>query len=167
VKKKEDEAIRMRITEEYSRREKTLLEQVANYTSFGKEGGGTLLGCPDECWIQIEHCVVSRERFKYSTLKPQTIIIDFREFNQTAFKIESYVLQGYGERASFNIGWFTGAADGSYALIKYDSGITVITTSSLPTSGFLSSNISFPTMDRLSKAWGLAFKECPGKKSRF
>ena len=146
------------IRHQYKSREKTLLEQVANYTSFGDEGGDS---CPDRCWVQIEHCVVARETNK-------TIIIDFRKFNQTAFRIESYVLQGYGEQAAWNIGAFTGVADASWALIKYDTGITAITTSSIPTNWATSAfKVSFPTVDRLSKAWGLAFKECPGKKSTF
>ena len=40
VKSEDRDAIKRRITAEYRRREKTLLEKVANYTSFGKEGGG-------------------------------------------------------------------------------------------------------------------------------
>ena len=73
------------------------------------------------------------------------------------------MLQGHGDRAAFNIGAFTGFADDSLALIKYDTGITAITTSTIPAGTVL----TVPSLDRLSRAWGLAFKECPGKKSAF
>lgn len=156
-----DTAAKRKLTADYRQRDKTLLEQVANYSSFGKEDGGSGdTACPTECFVQIDHCVVALE-------VSRRVVIDFRKFNQTAFRISTYVVQGYGDAPAFNAGAFAVSNNG-WTNYNYDNGLTVMTSDSLPNanaSAFFS--LSLPNRDRLSKAWGFAFKECPGKKSPF
>lgn len=138
------------IESQYKRREKSVLEQVFNYQSYNntESGGGLLTGYlfwisgfqNDEKCIMTEFNVIHPEDFRAGVqLPPSTIIkrVNIREINQTAFRL----VPGPGIYGGNGIA----ATDGK----------------------FLLNSVGGVLMDRLQKAWGLAFEQCPGKKSAF
>ena len=113
--------------EAYSRRPKTLLEQILNYTCSGSEEGIDIY-----YWISgangQHQCILTSGNRQYDNRQ-----IDIRRFNERGFRIslrEGSVI--FGDERN----WFRCSS-------------------------------SAPLLDRLQRAWGLAFRECPGVRSAF
>ncbi|MEZ5997466.1 MAG: tetratricopeptide repeat protein [Hyphomonas sp.] len=142
----------------YSNRQKTLLEEVLNYSTTGNENG-----LEDFYWVQSEtdQCTLKRQggpsplwalealSSGFSLNIPPTINI--RSFNQTAFAIDASPKLAPGS-SSLTYSYIYGEPNYSIRLIFADVGFD---------------GSRKPDVSRLHKAWSLAFQECPGKKSRF
>ena len=105
----------------YNSRNKTLMEQVYNFSTTGE-----LEGSQNNYWVEYKKCVLSNGRQS----------IDNRKINMTAFRIYSETKNKKNKMIS---------TDKKFYFSTY-------------------ANIS---IDRLQQGWELAFKECPGKSSRF
>lgn len=123
----------------YQGREKTVLEQILNYTSFADENG--YFSSVVSYWISgdsgEDQCILTRHQFVPGAPVTKNGIIekiDLRQFNQNGFRFV-YVNPIAGWRVGDENTWLMG------------SGRAVL--------------------ERLQKAWGIAFEECPGKKSPF
>jgi hypothetical protein len=138
-----------RIVAPYRGRQKSLLEQIFNYSSFASEDGlfNPSLGISGyNFWISglngTNKCVMTRHSFRYASQPPyytqESMVVDIREFNRAGFRIS----RGDGNNGRFEYG---------------DERITF--------SGEAQSNNA--VMERLQNAWGLAFQECPGRRSAF
>ena len=158
----------------YQNREKTLLEQVLNYAEFGKENGYLTKSA---MWVQSGKCSITRHKFfwKYRS-KGKTentrawdvfthwteragrfqlnnkfygldgwkkvLTINLKKAHQTAFRIKTKMEKNWaGQYKNVTI-----STDFKTFKIRGPEGIM---------------------FDRLQKAWGLAFRKCPGKKSAF
>jgi hypothetical protein len=133
----------------YQAREKTLLEKVFNYSSTATEEGAQY-----DFWVsgdQGEHkCVLQAKstNIEWVKLYQQTTYnnywgfskVDLRQINQNGFRIKNE----HPHYGTFRNIWVYG--DEKIAIIRTNKG---------------------QVMERLRKAWGLAFQECPGKKSDF
>ncbi|MBL8808129.1 MAG: hypothetical protein JNN22_14890 [Rhodospirillales bacterium] len=123
----------------YSKREKTLLEKVVNYSLTGIEDGDELNFSVSG--IDGNHrCVVTSYMGSPQLGRIDISSIDIRSFNERGFRIniaklaQGALLYSYGDE-----------------------------------SRKLTAPFAFggPVLERLQKAWGLAFKECPGRVSAF
>lgn len=125
----------------YRDREKTLLEQVLNYSDTGNiEGLETkywVASAEDKCSLEVE----AEQTFNASKL-------DFRQLNQTAWRAAPTYLQG-------NAAFLHLTKDSGWAVEIRADDVMFYTSSDLV------------DVQRLQKAWTLAFEECPGKKSAF
>ncbi len=121
-KQKELDNTRKQLWIAYKSRNKTLMEQVYNFSTTGK-----LEGSSYNYWVEFKKCVLSNGRKT----------IDNRKINMTAFRI--------------------------YSEVKINKKIKMISSDG---KFYFSTYANIP-MDRLQKGWELAFKECPGKSSRF
>ncbi len=141
----------------YAAREKTLLEKVFNYTQTGIQEGQVnswnrnnerdlsfrifwmsgLNGAHKCILTLIEGQKVQSNQFADALVLVRTI--DIREFNQTAFRINLSQRPG-------NFQSFVG-----------DERVRIVINDIMP--GI--------EMERLRNAWGLAFQECPGRRSAF
>jgi len=130
------------IRTDYLKREKSLIEQVLNYSTTGKTGGkiernknwyfdrkNSLISA--EIWVEKEPCVVNRYKGNTKGGK-RSKDLDLRKINNTAFRITA----------------FNGVKDDGY-LDRFKIGTVKA------------------DFERLSKAWKLALKRCPGKRSAF
>ena len=124
----------------YKDREKTLLEQVLNYSDTGNPDG-----TETNFWIASEKDKCSLEVIADFTLNASKL--NLTELNQTALRIEPIFLEG--DAALFRLG-----KPGWAVRIKADD-VMFITKKNLV------------DLQRLQKAWTLAFEECPGKTSAF
>ena len=106
----------------YKSRNKTLMEQVYNFSTTGD-----LEGTQYNYWVEFKKCVLSNRRQS----------IDNRNINMTAFRI--------------------------YSEIKKNQKIKMISSDG---KFYFSTYANIP-IDRLQKAWKLAFNKCPGKSSKF
>ena len=158
----------------YQNREKTLLEQVLNYAEFGKENGNL---AKSAMWVQSGKCSITRHKFfwkyrsKGKTENTRTwdffthwteragrfqlnnkfygldgwkkvLTINLKKAHQTAFRIKTKMEKNiFGQYKNVTI-----STDFKTFKIRGPEGIM---------------------FDRLQKAWGLAFRKCPGKKSAF
>lgn len=113
---------RKQLWAEYSSRQKSLLEQVYNFSSTGDPEGRSY-----EFWIEVDSCVLTNGK----------ATLDNRDINMTAFRI-------YPDWSVNNEAIIV-SSDGEFYLAT-------------------ASNIS---IERVQRAWGLAFDECPGKTSAF
>jgi len=131
----------------YSKRDKTLAEQVLNYTTSGKpEGKG------DNYWYAVkgDKCTlqpVGSARWLNNKKTPFNV----KKINQTAFKIYPETIMAsralFGDMASaFNRVVFKVESEKKVYFVPLQSLVD---------------------LDRLYKAWSLLFDECPGKKSKF
>lgn len=131
----------------YGKREKTLLEQILNYSTTGNENG-----FKEEFWVSglggNHKCILTARSSDASI--DQSLSIDIRQFNQTAFRISK--IPGTGLASEFQRALKQSGLVWVYGDAQYN----------LTTNGD-----SGQDMERLRKAWGLAFGECPGKKSAF
>lgn len=145
----------------YNSRPKTILEQVFNYTTFANEEHAPdprffWSGLRGAAWISNFHrdhkCVMSLVGIGQGRGNTAEIYImqeiDIRQLNQTGFRIQPYVQEGINLFGSSII----------TSGISVGDGITFIQRDNL------NPNIS---VDRLARAWGLAFRECPGRRSAF
>lgn len=107
--------------QEYSARNKTLLEEVFNFATTGE-----VTGYPQERWVEVKTCTVTDGRRQ----------IDVRQLNMTAFRV------------------FPSWVGSTRQLISSDGTVRLATSKQIP-------------MDRLQNAWALAFRSCPGARSRF
>jgi hypothetical protein len=114
---------------EYLRRDKTILEQIMNYSTTGFEDGSAEI-----FWVQGkggDKCVLK------PVIAPQTVnmvphaSVDIRNFNQSGFRIKTE-------------GEFRVFGDEQTAFV----------------------GPSRTVIERLQRAWGLAFKECPSNQKR-
>jgi hypothetical protein len=115
----------------YRSREKTLLEQVLNYTTTGTEEGAF--------WVsghEGEHRCIMTELDAANGIVIRKI--DIRTFNQAGFRIRGPSIDRFG--------------GGSYIL--GDERQTIV-------------GHGNAVMERLQNAWGLAFQQCPGRRSAF
>jgi TPR repeat protein len=136
------------LAREYQRREKTVLEQVLNYTETSREEGyfieenQRILG---NFWVSgyggDHRCILTQFNWFLSrvipSLQSEPRKIDIRNFNQAGFLI----------RGPFN----------NNGVVMYEVGDerTKITAS------------KDIVVERLRNAWGVAFRECPGRRSAF
>jgi len=125
----------------YQGREKSLLEQILNYTSYASENGmfeKTGWGY----WISGENgadkCVLTLHTSPSSPDFSQLLLhrLDLRQLDQNGFS--------FNHKESSGMGWWI-VGDEHTTLIGDERAV----------------------LERLQKAWGLAFQECPGKKSAF
>ena len=149
------QAERQKFVAAYAQREKTILEQVFNYTGIGREDGGQMAQNGDGFfWVSgaknAHKCVMTMYRHDSGLFGPgprepwmQWNIVDVREVNQTAFRL---VQQLTGQVGTYPGHYVINATDGNKVIVP---------------------GAQNTQMDRLQKAWGLAFQECPGKKSAF
>ena len=137
----------------YRARTKTVLEEVLNYTSSGLTEGSPN-GISSDSYLFI-HFWVSGLNGAHACVLTQIIgevpennkpgrlvlgrVIDIRDFNQTSFRINISGRRGYFQSS---------VGDERTRLVIAD----------------LSPNIQ---MERLQNAWGLAFQQCPGRRSAF
>jgi hypothetical protein len=106
---KEEESIKR--LNAYLNRDKTIVEQVLNYTTTGK-----LEGTDNDYWIESPSCVLTRET-SITFLQPKKI--DIRTFNETGFKTTvSYVENtiGLGNKM---VEW--GDADQTFYSFQYEA----------------------------------------------
>lgn len=135
----------------YQGREKTILEQILNYTSFADENGFfdatqphfELVGgfAVSGYWVSGEDgedkCILTlHQTFVDRTMNNTNIKVDLRQFNESGFR---FVRQTNG----YIHWWIVGDENTSLQGDGRD------------------------VLERLQKAWGIAFEECPGKKSPF
>lgn len=123
--------------ENYSRRPKTLLEQVLNYTCSGLEEGNEFV-----YWISgangQNQCVLTQMQGASRGRQ-----LDIRSFNERGFRI------------------FLNSHENPPNIIVGDERNSIsCSTSRVGTGNAL-------VMERLQRAWGLAFRECPGVRSAF
>jgi TPR repeat protein len=118
----------------YRSREKTLLEQVLNYTTTGTEEGASL-----PFWVSghagDHRCIMTQVN---STNGSVIAKIDIRNFNQVGFRIRGPNIDQWGGRG-YTLG------DERQTIPGHGNAV----------------------MERLQNAWGLAFQECPGRRSAF
>ena len=125
----------------YQKRDKTLLEQVLNYTATGNEDGNQF-----SRWIsgdQGKHkCVMTllHGAGLFDMLRGQLGELDIRQINKDGFRISTQ----YGN-------------DGKPRIVAGDEKINV--------SSFVFLG-SPPVMERLQKGWNLVFSECPSAVRR-
>lgn len=134
----------------YINREKSLMEEVFNFAAFGDpEGGlkeqndGSFRGGAYE---EGPKCVMTGHGIDSNGLR-KVDPINARKINNTAFRMSPEVVEVFD--------WINGGTKFESRMRSTDHKVI---------------DISGPetiAMDRLQKAWGLAFSECPGKKSRF
>jgi hypothetical protein len=131
------------IQSSYRAREKTVLEQIFNYSTTGDTNG-----TQEKFWISghngTHKCVLT----PFGSDRNSTVnssAIDIRSFNQTAFNI----------RREFILG-------GMFGLIAGDGQIEIV-------GGFIEGPgfPAAPSLDRLERGWRFAFQECPGRRSAF
>jgi hypothetical protein len=136
------------LAREYQRREKTVLEQVLNYTETSREEGyfieenQRILG---NFWVSgyggDHRCILTQFNWFLSrfipSLQSDPRKIDIRNFNQAGFLI----------RGPFN-----------------NNGVVMYEVGDERTKINASKDI---VMERLRNAWGVAFRECPGRRSAF
>jgi len=147
----------------YQNRDKTLLEKVLNYADYANTEG---LLFYSEFWVQSGKCSITLNKFRWrmwssnnKSRETDTIVrsnkkifglkswkrletVNLKKADQTAFRIKSKM-----EKNVFG---------------QYEN-VTIST-------DFKTFKIYGPkdiAYDRIRKAWGLAFKKCPGKKSEF
>ena len=106
---------------DYQERQKTIMEQVYNFSTTGYPEGLKRLR-----WIEVQPCI----------LTDGTRQIDNRMLNMTAFRIY---------RDYIGSAWY---------MISTDMNVSFSTSEKIP-------------IERLQKAWVLAFQNCPGKTSSF
>ena len=163
--------------QQYRSREKNLLEKILNYTTTGLEEGlfleissieriliqqqgfaeGTYSEIFSEYWVSglngAHHCVLTRVRLGMNEgpnlremLRGGTASfgnqIDVREFNEQGFRIQTL---------------FDDANNGGQYFSVGDERRELLT----------SVRANVPVIDRIRRAWQLAFRECPGKRSAF
>jgi hypothetical protein len=137
----------------YRARAKTVLEEVLNYTSSGLTEGSPN-GISSDSYLFI-HFWVSGLNGAHACVLTQVIgevpennkpgrlvlgkVIDIREFNQTSFRINISGRRGHLQSSVGDERTRVTIAD-------------------------VSPNIQ---MERLQNAWGLAFQQCPGRRSAF
>jgi hypothetical protein len=138
------------IQSSYRAREKTVLEQIFNYSTTGD-----INGTQEKFWISghngTHKCVLT----PFGSNRNSTVnssAIDIRAFNQTAFSI----------RREFITDRQTSRSGGMFGLISGDGQIEVVG-SFIEGPGFPAA----PSLDRLQRGWRLAFQECPGRRSAF
>jgi TPR repeat protein len=132
-----------RILQDYRSRDKTILEQVLNYTSNGRENGIFTTDLQNNIvgggfWIsgynRTHRCVLTSVMISSGGFYTESI--DLRDFNEAGFRIQRFTRGG---ESYFIIGDERRQIQGSGAAV----------------------------MERLQNAWGLAFRECPGRRSAF
>jgi hypothetical protein len=106
---------------QYAAREKTLLEQVLNFSTVGDVNGSK-----SDRWVETSPCTLSNGRRQ----------VDIRRINMTAFRVRT-------ERMGNLI-----------SIVSSDGQTHLSTLQPVP-------------IDRLQRAWSLAFKQCPGRTSPF
>jgi len=150
-----------RVLDEYKGRQKTLLEQILNYSSYANELGQvdaipstryptSFLGVT--FWISglnsAEKCQMSQVLGQNTTggdtwpwVNSLVIVrtLDIRDFNQNGFRITGPIRNGALGITSYRLG------DERLGLIGHQNIV----------------------MERIQRAWGLAFQECPGRRSAF
>jgi hypothetical protein len=144
----------------YAKRKKTILETVLNYANFGDEGG-IIINVGGQVWDQKGKCKLQR----VSVTKNKVVtskIFDLRKINVTAFRFGD---KGISQKEILG------------AELMADTMGNFFASSMLAASPRFYSgdrkyfNILGPQdkidYERVKNAWGLAFKQCPGKKSRF
>jgi hypothetical protein len=121
--------------ENYSRRPKTLIEQILNYTCSGIEEGRE-----NNYWISgangQNQCIVITDQNSLAVGSRQ---FDIRSFNERSFRLSIEPMRDYSN-------------------VVFGDERNRLT---CPIIG------NPPLLDRLQRAWGLAFRECPGVKSAF
>jgi TPR repeat protein len=142
----------------YRAREKTLLEQVLNYTTTGNENG-VINGDFYEFWVSGNNndhkCIMTRivggrapvSEVWTSVMEMQRGVkdvnsVDIRTLNSNGFQFREEVIQNLGIH-SF--------------LVTGDERTKMVNWFRNPK----------PVLERLQRAWGLAFRECPGRRSAF
>ena len=124
ARKQMAEATRLNVEKDwsdYQERQKTIMEQVYNFSTTGYPEGLKRLR-----WNEVQPCI----------LTDGTRQIDNRMLNMTAFRIY---------RDYIGSAWY---------MISTDMNVSFSTSEKIP-------------IERLQKAWGLAFQNCPGKTSSF
>lgn len=125
----------------YQQRQKTLLEQVLNYTTTADENG-QLAEYGAVFWISgvngAHKCILTAFSSSRASGVQQYDVLDIRQFNQAGFRIQGPNTNQYGNR-SYTLGDEVKRIQGSGNAV----------------------------MERLRNAWGLAFQECPGRRSAF
>lgn len=127
-----------RVIESYKSRNKTILEQVLNYTSFAIEDGriDNTERLSSFFWISgyrnSHRCVMTQLMIEGSSLLV-TDTVDLREFNEQGFRIRRL------NNNEFMVGDERRQIPG----------------------------MGVQPMERLQRAWSLVFRECPGRRSAF
>jgi hypothetical protein len=125
---------------QYSKREKNIVEQTLNYSTCGNTDGE--VNCH---WRKSDSDACVARRFPPDrNLDNVNNTINIRNFNQTAFSI-------YSKPVPREPAIFYEYTDGAINIKGF----------------FITAFARAPSMDRIKNAWGLAFKQCPGKKSAF
>ena len=149
--------------ENYFGRNKTLLEQVANYTSYGNEEAlkGNKEFRTANFWLETEKCSVTQYVFTvpFNELPKQAYEPDSLPINlHRLVKIKTFDFN--------NINWKGVEIKNGRERDPYDSKTFQDTWRVGDESNYISAS-GVRAKDRLRKAWDLAAKECPGKKSSF
>lgn len=127
---------------DYENREKSLTEQVLNYTETG-----SLEGTEDTFWVADSKNQCSLKR--YGTEKQFSSTLDFKLLNATAVRFSTKPLD-------------TGFGSGKVIEIREGSKLLFVVSSAR----WLSVGTEID-IDRLQKGWGKATEACPGKASAF
>jgi TPR repeat protein len=133
----------------YQTRTKSVLEQILNFTTTG-----VLEGSEKHFWISghenTHKCILTPfSAVSSSTLTP----VDVRTFNQTAFQ--------------FNVRGSCDAGGRNSVTVRVGDETNAVTAIYGPLSSIGASCDKAPSMERLQRAWELAFRECPGRRSAF
>lgn len=156
---RERAAVHRRAFEAYKNRPKHILEKVLNYQSFANEDGETRDPDNSMFWVSGEggeKCVMTLRVPPWHPLNPSALGRDGQPLQPV---LGGYMTLTYGQ-AKIDIREFNERGFRFSPIAAGDEKVKI----PIFTDGVITPR---PVADRLSRAWRLAFNECPGKRSEF